>query len=89
MSFLHKDIKVAKGAKGPLVREKRPASNVHGENGVGDYELPEVAELYSNNAITFLRDTIMSADDKVTLVPVGPLTNIALLLKAFPEVIEK
>ena len=89
MSFLNKDIKVAKGAKGPLVRVKRPAINVHGENGVGDYKLPEGAELYSDNAITFLRDTIMNADDKVTLVPVGPLTNIALLLKTFPEVIEK
>lgn len=89
MSFFNKDIKVAQGAKGPLIRQKRPASNVHGENGVGDYELPESAELYSNNAITFLRDTIMNADDKVTLVPVGPLTNIALLIKTFPEVMEK
>ena len=89
MSFLKKDIKVAKGAKCPLIREKRPASNVHGANGVGDYEFPEPKELYSNNAIVFLRDTIMNADDKVTLVPIGPLTNIAILIKTFPEVIEK
>lgn len=89
LSFFDKDIKVAKGAKGPLIRQKRPASNVHGENGVGDYEFPEPKELYSNNAVIFLRDAIMNSDDKVTLVPVGPLTNIALLIKTFPEVMEK
>jgi len=56
---------------------------------MGDYQLPEPKiELYSDNAITFLRDTILSSEEKVTLVPVGPLTNIALLIKVFPEVIE-
>lgn len=89
MSFLNKDIKIAKGAKGPLIREKKPASYVHGANGVGDYQFPHTKELYSNNAITFLRDTIMASDEKVTLIPVGPLTNIALLIKIFPEVIDK
>ncbi|WP_313370626.1 nucleoside hydrolase, partial [Sedimentibacter sp.] len=47
MSFLDKDIKIAQGAKCPLIREKRPAINVHGENGVGDYEFPYFKELYS------------------------------------------
>lgn len=89
MSFLNQDIKIAKGAKGPLIREKKPASQVHGVNGVGEYTFPQTKVLYSNNAITFLRDTIMSCSDKVTLVPVGPLTNIALLIKTFPEVADK
>ncbi len=89
LSFLNSDIKVAKGAKCPLIREKRPAINVHGENGVGDYEFPKTRELYSNNAVTFLRDEILAQNEKVILCPVGPLTNIALLIKTFPEVIEK
>lgn len=89
MSFLNKDIKIARGVSRPLVREKKPASGVHGENGVGDYQFPHTKEIYSDNAITFLRDTIMTSEEKVTLVPVGPLTNIALLIKAFPEVMEK
>ncbi|HHZ02596.1 MAG TPA: nucleoside hydrolase [Tissierellia bacterium] len=89
MSYYNKDIKIAMGQKRPLLREKAAASNVHGENGMGDYQLPEPKiELYSDNAITFLRDTILSSEEKVTLVPVGPLTNIALLIKVFPEVIE-
>ncbi len=89
MSFLNKDIKIARGARGPLLREKRPSIMVHGENGVGDYEFPHNKELCSNNAVMFLRDTLMASDEKVTLVPVGPLTNIALLLKTFPEVVDK
>lgn len=89
MSFLDKDIKIARGARGPLLREKKPASNVHGVNGIGEYEFPHTKELYSENAITFLRDTLMASEEKVTIVPVGPLTNIALLIKTFPEVMEK
>lgn len=89
MSFLNKDIKIARGAKGPLLREKKPASYVHGVNGVGEYEFPQTKELYSNNAVMFLRDTLMASEEKVTILPVGPLTNIALLIKTFPEVIDK
>jgi inosine-uridine nucleoside N-ribohydrolase len=78
------------GQKRPLIREKSAVTSVHGENGMGDCHLPEpTLELYSDNAITFLRDTILSQEEKVTLVAVGPLTNIALLLKVFPEVKEK
>lgn len=90
ISFFNKDIKIAQGQKGPLLREKCVASKVHGENGMGDYQLPEAKiKLSSNNAVTFLRDTILDAEDKVTLVPIGPLTNIALLIKTFPEVVKK
>lgn len=89
ISYYNRNIKIAMGQKRPLIREKSAVSSVHGENGMGDYQLPEPnLKLYSDNAITFLRDTIMSSEEKVTLVPVGPLTNIALLIKVFPEVIQ-
>jgi inosine-uridine nucleoside N-ribohydrolase len=89
MSFLGKDIKTAMGATGPLLREKNPVDNIHGENGVGSYQFPHTKKLYSDNAVTFLRDTIKLSKDKVTLVAIGPLTNIALLIKTFPDVKEK
>lgn len=89
ISYYKRNIKIAQGQKRPLIREKTLVSNVHGENGMGDYQLPEPKiDLYSDNAITFLRDMIMSSEEKITLVPVGPLTNIALLIKVFPEVAE-
>jgi inosine-uridine nucleoside N-ribohydrolase len=90
VSYYGRDIKIAMGQKGPLIREKSPSTNIHGENGMGDYKLPEPKiKLYSDNAVTFLRETIINADEKVTVAAVGPLTNIALLLKTFPEVKEK
>jgi pyrimidine-specific ribonucleoside hydrolase len=90
VSYYKRNIKIAMGQGRPLIREKSSGGSIHGEDGLGDCSLPEPAlKLYSDNAITFLRDTIMAQDEKVTLVPVGPLTNIALLIKVFPEVKEK
>lgn len=90
MSYYGKDIKIAQGQAGPLLREKRDASSVHGENGIGDYKFPEPkTPLYSDNAVVFMRDILMNSDSKVAIAAVGPLTNIALLIKTFPEVKEK
>ncbi len=40
VSFFKRDIKVAKGADTPLLREKRSAAGVHGSTGIGNYDLP-------------------------------------------------
>ena len=89
VSFLNRDIKVAKGADTPLIREKRVAGNVHGTTGMGNYELPEAKnKIVDENAVEFLKNTILGSSEKITLVPIGPLTNIALLLKVYPEVKE-
>lgn len=90
VSFLKKDIKVAKGADTPLLREKREASYVHGATGMGNYELPAPTnQIVSENAVEFLKNILLSSEEKITLVPIGPLTNIALLFKVFPEVKDK
>lgn len=90
VSFLKKDIKVAKGADTPLLREKRVAVGVHGSTGMGNYELPEPTnKLLAENAVEFLKNTILASNEKITLVPIGPLTNIALLFKVYPETKDK
>lgn len=87
VSFLKRNIPVAQGADTPLIREKRNAEKVHGATGMGNYVLPETENRVVNeNAVEFLKNTILSSPDKVTLVPIGPLTNIALLFKVYPEV---
>lgn len=89
VSFLNRDIKVAKGVDRPLIREKRVAEDIHGKTGMGNYELPETKyQIVKENAVEFLRNTILSSNEKITLVVIGPQTNIALLLKVFPEVKE-
>ncbi|MBY7144374.1 nucleoside hydrolase [Virgibacillus sp. NKC19-3] len=88
LTFLGKDTPVAKGASEPLVRKPRTASHVHGSTGVGEYRFEAKANealLSNENAIVALRNHIMYSLEPVTLVAIGPLTNIALLLKTFPE----
>lgn len=80
----------ASGAAKPITRELVLGNDVHGESGLDGWDFPEPTfQLDSTNAITFMRDKIMNAEEKVTLVPIGPLTNIGLLFSTFPEVKEK
>ena len=83
------DVPVAKGMGEPLVRKSVFAADVHGENGLGGCVLPEAdRKIEEKNAVFYLRDVLMESEEKITLVCTGPLTNIALLFKLFPEVKE-
>ncbi len=52
-------------------------------------ESNDVAELTSENSVTMMHEIIQNSTEKITLIAVGPLTNIALLLRTFPEDKEK
>ncbi len=80
------EIPVAAGADRPLVREQFVAAYVHGETGLDGPELPlPQAVALERHAVDFLADKIREADGAVTLVPTGPLTNVALLLALHPD----
>jgi len=80
------DIPVAAGADRPLVRDRFVASYVHGETGLDGPDLPPArAQPVSRHAVDFLADKIRERDGAVTLVPIGPLTNVALLLALHPD----
>ncbi|WP_346729176.1 nucleoside hydrolase [Lederbergia citrea] len=86
--FLGKDTPVARGANEPLMTQLVTAAEVHGESGVGTYQFPEQADeslLVKEHAVLALRNKILQSSEPVTLVPIGPLTNIGLLLKMYPE----
>jgi inosine-uridine nucleoside N-ribohydrolase len=77
------DVPVAAGADRPLVREQYVATYVHGESGLEGPELPEPSTRpIDEHAVDFLG----ARANGVTLVPVGPLTNVALLLARYPDV---
>jgi inosine-uridine nucleoside N-ribohydrolase len=77
------DVPVAAGADRPLVRERHVAAHVHGETGLdGPHLPPPQREPLDEHAVEFLARTVHGA----TLVPIGPLTNVALLLARYPEV---
>ena len=89
VEFFEKDIVVAKGASKPLIKELEDASHIHGETGMAGYEFPEpTKKLHEKNSIEAMREVILNSQEKITIVPIGPLTNIALLLKTYPEVKE-
>ena len=76
------DVPVIEGAKVPLNGIFRGAASfVHGDNGQGNAELfSPVTKPLDIDAVTFLRELIENNPNEITLVPVGPLTNIANLL---------
>jgi len=79
------DVAVAAGADRPLLREPFVAAYVHGESGLEgpDLTLPRGRPV-ETHAVDFLAERIAAAGRPVTLVPVGPLTNVALLLARHP-----
>lgn len=84
------DIPVATGAPKPLARELIIADNVHGESGLDGPKLPDPAFApVAMTALELMAKCLRESPEPVTLVPTGPLTNIALLLAAHPELKQK
>jgi inosine-uridine nucleoside N-ribohydrolase len=83
------DVPVHSGSPRPLVAEQRGATFVHGDSGLDGADLPApTTPLDSTDAVGFIVDTCRTLDD-VWLVPVGPLTNIALALRAAPDIADR
>ncbi len=83
------DVPVAAGAGRPLLEERVDARHVHGEDGMGDLDWPRSTRSPDpRHAVELLRDVLLeaaAAGEPVTLVPLAPMTNIALLLRTYPE----
>lgn len=84
----HPEVPLAAGAARPLVYpQAMRADDWHGGDGLGGRAdtLPAPGPLDRRGAVDLLADVLRAADTPVTLAPIGPLTNIALLLAAHPE----
>lgn len=83
------DVPVAAGASRPLVHlDPAHAPTVHGTDGLSgqSHTLPEPKHgLDPRPAVSLLADTLEAADAPVDITPIGPLTNIALLLASRPD----
>ncbi|MCI2956486.1 nucleoside hydrolase [Agromyces atrinae] len=83
-------VPVAAGAAGPLERELETAEWIHGENGLGGPELPEpTVPLDERDATTLMADVLLASDEPVAIIATGPLTNVAILLRDRPDVIDR
>ncbi len=81
------DIPVARGVDRPMNMPYRgPVAFVHGEDGQGNVFLdPPVTKPVDLDAAHFIIDTVMSQPGQITLVPLGPLTNVALAMLLEPR----
>lgn len=79
------------GCDRPLVRKQEVAASIHGETGLDGVELPEPSRpLEAGHAVNWIIDTIMSNEPgTITLVPTGPLTNIAMAARMEPRIVER
>jgi purine nucleosidase len=85
------NVPVAKGSRGPMVIDQVLAVEIHGETGLDGPVLPPASfELDKRHAVDFIIDTVMAHEPKtITLVPVGPYTNIALAIRKEPRIVER
>ena len=85
------DVPVAMGAEKPLLRPFTGKGwEVHGRNGLGEAEFPDPqGQPDPRRAAQFIIDTIMTGPGEITLVPLGPLTNVALAVATEPRIAER
>ncbi len=82
------DLPVAAGAERPLVQKLTTAEFWHGQNGLADVELPTPkCKLDARFAPDLIIEMVHREPGQITLVPVGPLTNIALAVTKDPSIV--
>ena len=85
------DMPVFAGCDAPMSRKLVTAEHVHGKTGLDGPQLPEpTMPLQEKHGVDFIIDTLRSEPaGTVTLVPIGPLTNIALAFDRAPDIVER
>lgn len=94
VEMLNSSIPVYAGSENSLTLNNENATNVHGNNGMGGVKIPNVIKDNDNdvNAIDWLIQTVNNSPKEITVVAIGPLTNIAVAInrdKEFAKNIKK
>jgi pyrimidine-specific ribonucleoside hydrolase len=90
VDYIGCDCKVAKGAARPIACELCTAEDVHGETGLGNLKLPRSNKLsYYRNAYETIYEETMASEEKIRIIALGPLTNIAITLITYPDIKDK
>ncbi|HUB71140.1 MAG TPA: nucleoside hydrolase [Acidimicrobiales bacterium] len=83
------NVPICQGCAGPLVRPLIIAADVHGDSGLDGPKFPEpTVPLSDEHAVDFIARTVLASPGEVTLVPVGPLTNIAVAMRREPRIVD-
>ena len=85
-----KDLRVFAGCARPMVRDPITAEYIHGNTGIDGIDVFEPATpLQQQHAVDFLIETLLRYKVTVTLIPTGPLTNIATAIEREPQILER
>jgi purine nucleosidase len=84
------DVPIYAGCGQPLERPLRVAADIHGESGLDGpaFGPPEVG-VADGHAVDYLIETLLASDGDITLVPIGPLTNIATAVRREPRIVAR
>ena len=85
------DLKVYAGCERPMVRDLVTAENVHGSTGIDGVQVYDPKHpVQDQHAVDFIIETLGAAEpESITLVPTGPLTNIAQAFVKDPSIVAK
>jgi inosine-uridine nucleoside N-ribohydrolase len=83
-------VPIAMGMDRPLLRPANHAPDIHGESGMDGPQIPEPnIELDRRHGVDLLIELLLNSDGDITLVPTGPLTNIAAAMRREPAIVSK
>lgn len=85
------DVPVYAGCSQPMVRERQVvAADIHGSTGLDGPVFEELKiSAEDQHAVLYLIDTLRQSDGDITLVPTGPMTNIAMAIRLAPDILPK
>ncbi|QIL50622.1 nucleoside hydrolase [Weissella coleopterorum] len=87
LHLLNAKVPLIPGERGPLVKSLRSAPEAHGESGMDGIEFVENDyPISKTNLIEYWYQLLIDSIEPITMVAIGPLTNLALLLKTYPEI---
>lgn len=89
--YLDLDVPVYQGCGQPMVRERRAvAADIHGQTGLdGPVFLPLDREAEQQHAVLYIIDTLLKSGGDVTVVTTGPMTNLGMAMRLYPEIVPK
>lgn len=78
------DVEVAAGARGPVARELETTPDTHGPHGIGYAEVSPTQQVSERSAVQLIVEQARARPGEITLVTLGPLTNLAAAVLAEP-----